>query len=208
MARRALKDDRLEVRAAAAAALGQMGSTDSIPELRGMLDDRSPSVVIAAANALMELKDPAAYEIYYEVLTGERKSSAGLTTQARESLHDPRKLARFGFEEGIGFVPYASSGYSVVKMLTKNDAAPVRAAAAGALASDPDASTGRALVRASGDRSYVVRMAALGAIAIRGDPDLLSGIVPALDDENTAVRDVAAAAVIHLLSIRRAPAPP
>lgn len=203
MARRGLRDQRPAVRAAAASALGQIVSTDSIPELKQMLEDRDPSVVIEAANALWKLKDPTAYEIYYEVLTGKRKSGPGLTTQAMETLHNPRELAKIGFQEGIGFVPYLSTGYWAIRLLTKDDVSPVRAAAATALAGDPDARTGRALLRASADKSSIVRTAALGAIAERGNPALLKGIVPALWDNSVAVRDVAAAAVIRLSTIAR-----
>jgi HEAT repeat protein len=201
MARRALRDERPSVRAAAATVLGQMVSTDSIPELKKMLADPNPTVVIAATNALWSLRDPTAYEIYYELLTGERKGGVGLTTQAREALHNPSELAKIGVEQGIGFVPYLSFGYSAIRLLMRNDASPVRAAAARDLASDPDPRTARALLRATHDSSSIVRTAALGAIAKRGNPALLKGIMPALWDDNLSVRDMAAAAVIRLTTI-------
>jgi HEAT repeat protein len=201
MARHALRDERPGVRAAAATVLGQMVSTDSIPELKKMLADPNPAVVIAATNALWTLRDPTAYEIYYELLTGERKGGVGLTTQAREALHNPGELAKMGFEQGIGFVPYLNYGYSAIKLLMRNDASPVRATAARDLASDPDPRTARALLRATHDSSSIVRIAALGAIAKRGNPALLKGIVPALWDDNLAARDMAAAAVIRLTTI-------
>jgi HEAT repeat protein len=204
MARQALTDAAPEVRAAAATSLGQMASTDSIPELRKMLADDNPSVVIAAANALWNLKDPTAYEVYYEILTGKRKSGASLETQAMETLHNPSKLARLGIEQGIQFVPYVNYGYSAFRLLTKDAASPVRAAAARALEGDPDPRTIRALVRATDDKSSTVRIAALAAVARRGDPTLLKGIVPALWDTNSGVRDVAAAAVIRLITIANA----
>jgi len=86
--------------------------------------------LLAAAQALPVLHDPVAYEVYYEVLTGERKSREGLVSQGMETLKDRKKIAEFGFEEGIGFVPYADIGYSAVKAVTKDDTSPVRAAAA------------------------------------------------------------------------------
>jgi HEAT repeat protein len=203
-ARAALTDQRPAVRAAAASALGQMASTDPIPELRRMLGDKNPSVVVAAANALRKLKDPTATEVYYELLIGERKCVDPLTTQAVETLHDHRKVAIAGIEEGIGFVPYICITYSDVGAVLKaTDPTPVRAAAARALASDQDPRTGRALVRASRDKSPMVRAAALTAIAERGNPDLWDGAVLGLSDNNTAVRDVAAAAVIRLSGVAR-----
>ncbi len=113
MAQRGLEDKEPEVRAAAATALGQMGSTTSIPKLlRKMLSDNEPTVVLAAAHALRVLNDPVAYEVFYELLTGERKSGEGLVGQGMETLKDRKKMAKFGFEEGIGFIPFADMGYS------------------------------------------------------------------------------------------------
>jgi HEAT repeat protein len=57
MAERALLDRKHEVRAAAATALGLMGSKVSIPELKQALTDKDPSVVLTAAHALQVLND-------------------------------------------------------------------------------------------------------------------------------------------------------
>src|SRR5689334_5983863 len=86
MAQTALQDQKPEVRAAAATALGLMGSKAAVPGLRKALSDRKPAVVLAAAHALQVLDDPAGYEAYYEVLTGERKSADGLVAQHMETL--------------------------------------------------------------------------------------------------------------------------
>jgi hypothetical protein len=96
MAERALQDKEPEVRAAGATALGQMGSTPSIPKLRKMLSDNDPTVVLAAAHALRVLNDPVAYEVFYEVLTGERKSGGGLVGQGMETLKDRKKDGQIG----------------------------------------------------------------------------------------------------------------
>jgi HEAT repeat protein len=76
-----------------------------------------------------------------------------------------------------------------------------RAAAARALADDPDPRTGRALAKAVSDKNWVVRAAALEAIAKRGDPALLHDIEPAMSDKKDIVRYSAAAAVLHLVRI-------
>lgn len=204
MAEKALEDKEPQVRAAAVTALGQMGSTASIPKLRKVLSDDDASVVLAAAHALNVLQDPTAYDVFYEVLTGERKPGEGLVGQGMENLKDGKKVAKFGFEEGIGFVPFADIGYSAVKVVTKDDASPVRAAAANILASDPDPRSGQALVQAASDKKWIVRVAALEAIAKRGDPKLLSGIVPEMSDENGTVRFTAAAAVFRLSALAKA----
>jgi HEAT repeat protein len=60
----ALRDPKPEVRAAAATALGKMHAPSSVAELKKALSDKQFSVVLAAAHALRELKDPACYEVY------------------------------------------------------------------------------------------------------------------------------------------------
>ena len=153
MAPRALQDQKPDVRAAAATALGLMGSRASTPELKKALSDKEPSVVLAAAHALQVLNDPAGYEVYYEVLTGERKSAEGLVAQGMETLKNRNKMAKLGFEEGLGFIPFADIGYSAAKAVGKDDTSPERAAAAKALVKDPDPRIGQALVRAASDKS-------------------------------------------------------
>jgi HEAT repeat protein len=207
MARKALGDEKPEVRAAAATALGQMHARPSIPRLRTLLSDKEPSVVLAAASALMTFKDQSAYDVYYEVLTGERKTGKGLITGEMQTMRDPKKLAEQGFNEGIGFVPFAGIGWSAFKTLRTDDVSPIRAAAAKMLADDKDPESGDALVQAASNKSWIVRAAALESIAKRGDPNLLEGIVGALADENTSVRSTAAATVIRLSTIARTPAP-
>jgi HEAT repeat protein len=207
MARKALGDEKPEVRAAAATALGQMRSRLSIPRLRTLLSDKEPSVVLAAASALMTFKDQSAYDVYYEILTGERKTGKGLITGEMQTLKDPKKLAEQGFDEGIGFVPFAGIGWAAFKTLRTDDVSPIRAAAAKMLADDKDPESGDALVQAASNKSWIVRAAALESIAKRGDPHLLDGIVGALADENTSVRCTAAAAVIRLSTIPGTPSP-
>ncbi len=201
MAQTALQDTKPEVRAAAATALGLMGAKESIPALKNALSDKKPVVALAAAHALQLLNDPSGYQIYYEVLTGERKSAEGFVTQEMETLKDGKKMAALSFEEGLGFIPYAGIGVSAVKAVRKDDTSPVRAAAARALVNDRDPRVGQALVRAASDKSWMVRASALLAIAKREDPELLNAIVPALSDKNGVVRYTAAAAVIRLTTV-------
>ncbi len=201
LANKAAADEKPEVRAAAATALGQIHVRSSVPILHKLLSDAEPSVVLAAASALLTYKDPAAYDVYYEFLTGERKTGKGLIAEQMKTLKDPKKMAELGVEEGIGFIPFAGIGLSVFQTLHVDDASPVRAAAAKMLATDPDPGSGQALVNATSDKSWVVKTAALEAIAKRGDPQLLDGILPAMKDDNTSVRCTAAAAVIRLSTL-------
>jgi len=201
LAEKAAADEKPEVRAAAATALGQLHGKSSVAILRIMLTDNEPSVVLAAASALIPSKDPAAYEVYYQFLTGEKKTGNGMIADQMKMLKDPKQLAKIGIEQGIGFIPYAGIGLEAFQALRTDDVSPVRAAAAKMLASDPDPQSGEALVKETSDKSWLVKTAALEAIARRGDPQLLDGIVPAMMDDNTSVRCTAAAAVIRLTDL-------
>jgi HEAT repeat protein len=193
-----LQDPAAEVRMSAATALGKMEAKKSIPALKEAIQDKDVGVILAATSSLRALGDPSCYLVYYAVLTGERKSGEGLVESQKKMLSDPKKLAQLGFEQGIGFVPFASIGYSAFKTLTKDDESPVRAAAAVALANDPDPKSGKALVDASQDKSWIVRAAALDAIAHRNDPSLVPDIMNSLNDDKPEVKYTAAAAVYHL----------
>jgi HEAT repeat protein len=76
MVERALTDPDPKVRAAAARALGPMGTESSVPKLNELLSDREPFVVLAAAHSLFLLgQREEVYDIDYQVLAGERKSA-------------------------------------------------------------------------------------------------------------------------------------
>jgi HEAT repeat protein len=201
MAENALRDRNPNVRAAAATALGLMGAKEAIPALKKATSDEKPAVVLAAAHSLELLHDPAGDEIYYELLTGERKPAEGLIAQEMDTFKDKKQMAKLGFEEGLGFVPFGDIGFSAVKAIRKDDASPVRASAARALIKDSDPRVGRALVEATSDKNWIVRASALLAIAKREDPDLLTAIIPAMSDKNQVVRFTAAAAVIRLTTV-------
>jgi HEAT repeat protein len=196
-----LDDPKPEVRIAAATALGQMHATESIPKLQKLLSDDKMGVVMAAAHALRDLKDNAsAYAVYYDVLTGGRKAD-GLVAQQLNTLQNPKELARIGFEEGIGYVPFAGIGWDAWRYMHKKDPHPVRAVAASFLAHDPDPASAAALVQATKDKDWIVRAAAIEAIAQRGDPSLEGKVEFFLFDPNLHVRYTAAAGVIRLSEI-------
>ena len=204
LAEKALMDDKPEVRSAAAAALGEMKARASIPKLRAAFDDPDPLVVLSAAHALDVMHDNSAYEVYYEVLNGERKARKGLISSQTSLLHDPKKMAALGFEEGIGFIPFAGIGWGAIKAIAKDDSSPIRAAAAKVLARDPDPATTRALTDAAGDKNWIVQTAALEALAKRGDRSVLNTVEKYMSDEKDAVKYTAAAAVLQLTAIKPA----
>jgi len=199
----ALADPKEEVRAAAADALGQMKAKTAASKLAEMAKtEKEPSVVLACARSLISLGHPVGYNVFYAVLTGERKSGDSLLDSQKKMLSDPKKMAQFGFEQGIGFVPFGGISYTTFKMVTKDDTSPVRAAAAKILSKDPDPKSGEALVNAASDKSWIVRAAAIESIALRGDPNLLPRIESKLSDDKDAVRFTTAAAIIRLTEIK------
>jgi HEAT repeat protein len=200
-AEKALRDERLEVRKAAAMALGQMRAKQAIPSLQSALKDSDATVILAAASSLKLLGDPSAFQVYYAVLAGEQKGGRGIIAEQKAKLHDPKKMAQLGFEEGVGFIPFGGIGYGAIKTWRRNDSSPVRAAAARELAHDPNPRSAEALAQAVGDDSWLVRAAALDAIARRGDPALLPSVLGALADDKDAVRFTAAATAIRLSSL-------
>jgi HEAT repeat protein len=204
LAEKGLVDPKPEVRSAAAAALGEMVARKSIPKLRKALDDRDPRVALAAAHALHMMHDNSSYQVYYEVLTGQRKGGRGLIASEMSTLSDPKKMALLGFEEGIGFVPFGGIGWRAIKEVRKDDSSPVRAASARVLAEDPDPGTTKVLADEAGDKSWIVRTAVLGALAKRGDPSALDTVVLYILDEKDVVRYTAAAATLRLLAIKEA----
>lgn len=198
MAETALSDEKPEVRAAGAEALGEMGAKVSIPKIEAAVRDNEVEVVLAATNALNALGDARAYDVYYAILTGEKKSGESLVDSQMKMMKDPKALAGMGVEAGLGFVPFAGAGLSVYKMARKDDSSPVRAAAAQKLVRDPDPRAAEALSKTAADKKWLVRASVVDAIAKRGDPALLPAVIGALDDENDIVKYDSAAAVIRL----------
>jgi HEAT repeat protein len=208
LALKVLSDNRPEVRAAAAEALGNMQAKSAIPQLQKLVQsEQDAGVAIAAGRALVALGDPLGYAVYYAILTGERKSGASLMENQRKMLNDPKKLANFGFEQGVGFIPFGGLTLNVFRSLTRDDVSPIRAAAAEVLITDPDPRTTEALKTAVADRSWVVRAAAIDALGKRNNPSVIPALEPALDDGREAVRYAAAAAIIRLNDVKNGKSP-
>ena len=198
-AERALNDRDRHVRAAAATTLGELASYSSIPKLRTALHDPEISVALAATHALYLLKDKSAYEIYYAILMGDRKSHEGLVESQLDRLKDPKQLMQLGFEEGIGFVPFGGMGYEAYRQIRGHDSSGVRAVAARSLARDPDQVSEDALIQvALADKSEPVRLAALDALSQRDDRHSIDRLGKNLSEPILAVRYRTAAVILHL----------
>ena len=205
---KALSDGKPEVRRAAADALGNMQAKAAIPQLKKLVEtEKDAVVVLAMGRALVALGDPVGYGVYYAILTGTRKSGAGLIESHAKMLTDPKSLANIGFEQGIGFIPFGGITLSVFRRLTRDDVSPVRAAAAEVLITDPDPKTTEALKTAVTDKNWVVRAAAIDALGKRDDPSVIPVLVPALQDDRAAARYAAAAAIIRLYDVKNSKLP-
>jgi HEAT repeat protein len=203
LAIKALSDEDSDVREAATEALTSLKAPGTKDKLRDIIQtDKDPAVVLGAARALLAMNDPFGYGVFYAVLTGEKKSGEGLMEDQKKMLKDPKKLTKFGFEQGVGFVPFGGIGLTLVKSLTKDDVSPVRAAAAKILAADPDVKSLAALEEATGDNSWIVQVAAIAAIAQRNDQTTVSTLELRLTDPKEAVQYTAAAAIIHLNDVK------
>ena len=209
LAEKALTDKNSSVRAAAAISLGQMRASGADASLKQALNDKNLSVVMAAAHALRLLNDPACYDAYYEIYTGERKNDSGMIAQEMKALHDPKQLAQMGFSAGISYAPFAGIPWEALQTIMKDrkSGAAAKAALIAALATDPDRRTNKVLLATSQNRNWVLRVAALEGIAKRGDPILLPDIEPRLSDSKPEVRFAAAAAVIRLGDLAKAEDP-
>jgi hypothetical protein len=182
----ALKDDKANVRLAGATSLGAMKAVHAKAALQNSLEDPEPAVVLAAANSLLLMQDDWAYEFYYAIFTGEKLANKGLIKEPLQTLKDKKKMAEIGLEEGLGFIPFAGVGYTVLKTVMKDDSSPIRVAAAKKLAQDPDPGSAEALVSAMQDKNWTVRVAALEAISHRGDKSLIPRIAGEMDAIKTS----------------------
>ncbi len=204
MAEQALADPSETVKVSAATALGQIGMASAAPKLRKLLNGDDLIVVLAAANALYELKDPAAYRVYLNLLTGKRKGPGLVKSQLRK-LKKRGVIEQMAFETGIGFVPYGSIGYEVWQHVMNNRTMPILILSTQRLARDTDPKSGDALAGACLNKHWQVRAAAVSAIAKRGDPTLLGALVPLLTDPSDLVRYDTAAAIVYLSEVKRKP---
>jgi len=208
MGEKGLHDKESEVRGAAALSLGAMQSKSAIPALlEAGKSDREGSVVMAAAKALIQLGDEKGYEVFYAVITGERKSGDSLIGEQEKELNalvrNPKQMETMAFEQGIGYVPFGGIGFQAYQTIHESEEkAPIlKAACLKVLAKDPDPRSIKPLITATSDKHWLVRAAAFDALARRGDPALLPNATSGLTDDKAEVKLTAAAAVIYLSTI-------
>jgi HEAT repeat protein len=210
----ALADKDETIRVLAATSLGEIKARSAIPKLKEAMDDKSPEVSFAAAQALWKMGDRGGRDIFYEVLDGERKVRPGLLKskmrQARMDMHDPKALALIGVNEVSGaFLGPFSMGVSVVEEYAKNSGTSVQALCAQLLATDDSHRTAVELTDALGDKNWTVRASAARSLAKLN----YHGVMPQLrdmmiNDKAQPARFSAAAAIVRLEGRARREVPP
>lgn len=204
-----LKDKDPDVRAQAAATLGEMKSRAAIPALRAALDEDAPQVSFAAAKSLWQLGDNAGRRVLLDVLQGDKGTKDGFVAshkrEAKRQLQDKKALVAMGAEKGAGeFLPGPlSMGVGLAKQQFSAGTDPARVACADLLSRRPDKATMLALKAALVDRDWSVRAAAAMALGRMGRPGTQHWLEFALEDGKPAVRDAAAVGILRM-SARRA----
>jgi HEAT repeat protein len=208
-AERGLEDKDYRVRQAAVDTLGSLKSRTSIAKLRVALDDDSPVVSFAAAQALWAMDDRSGASIFIQVLEGDRKAAPGLIQQQwhdmKHKLHNPGELAAFGASQAAGaFLGPGAFGVTAVEELMKDKTAGVRALSAQLLGSSMGPAAREELRSALGDKSWVVRARAAEGLGHNGTRQDVENLLPLLDDGHAAVKYKSAAAIVRLASPRTA----
>ncbi len=175
-----LKDDRIEVRAAAVEALGRIGSRDVVTQLKPLLSDHNVFVRTKAAEALLRLDD-----------------DSGLA-MLQQMLQDPTSEIRLSAAEALA--GQADSAWqSAVYQLLQDEDPVVRAGAAHLLATrDPDTARATLESLAADENAAVREMAALklGDVATNDLP----GLRRMMRAQARSTRVKAAAGVLRLTS--------
>ena len=201
----ALQDKHTFVRRAAALALGELKANSAIPELTKALEDDSPEVSFAAAEALTQLGDANGRNLLMAVLAGERKDTPGMFTnamrKAKDKIHHPEGLILMGTQDAAGamFGPAAMVIPAVKNAADmKSKGAPGRVAAVAYLGKYPDAYAIQLLEWALSDDSHFVRIEAAKQLGERGNAASIDKLMSRLEDDHNLVRDMAAAAIIRI----------
>jgi HEAT repeat protein len=202
----ALKDESDPlIRQTAAAVLGQMKATESIPALKAALEDPEGEVQFAAAKALWDMGDKTGRGLIEDVLTGQQKTTEGLVNgmarKGQRKLHDPKGMAILGLKEASGAVlgPFNLGVVATEQAFKDNAAAPGRTLAVAILTEECDTETVRLLEWAfMNEKSWAVRAAAAKGLGKCGTADTVPKLETALSDSNMAVKAMAASSVIRL----------
>ena len=158
-----LRDEKPSVRSAAATALGSMHAEHGgISKRRwGQRTERCAGRDEFAAAASRRCGPRHVLRSAHRRETRE----PGADQRAIRHAQRQKKMAEMGFEEGIGFIPFAGIGHEVFKTATKNDSSPLRAAVLEAIALRGAPSLLPKISPALEDDKDVVRFTAAACVA-------------------------------------------
>jgi HEAT repeat protein len=198
-----LHDANADICRAAVTALGEMNSTASLPKIKALISHSDPKIIVAIAAVLTKFKDPEGYEIYYELLTGERKGGGSVI----DGIKDKGAMEKMGVKTAVGFLPGGGAATGAYDYFKHNGSSrsSLDVTAVSGLAEDRDPVAEKAIVQASVGGKEVVQIAALRALAKRGDPSVIKDIEPAMDSNKPVVRYTAAATILHLSDLQQKP---
>ena len=149
--------------------------------------------------------DRTGRDVFIQVLSGEKSSSAGLlkgeVEVTKKKLPDPGKLAITGAKEAASslFEP-AGWGFKVMDEVSQDRSASARAMSAILLGPDATLDGLRELQDALSHKNWIVRAAAAQALGSSRHRDQIQYLRPLLQDDKPAVRYIAAASILRLSS--------
>ena len=201
-----LDGDDDDARVAAIVALGRIGDRRATRALAARLDD-DRAVVLAAASALAQLGDPAAFEPLLRLLAHEdaaiRKAAIGalnsighpdMAMRVRALLDGPDPLLRESAIRIAGYFGYPECGEAIIAACGDAEER-IRRAALEHLPFLDDPRAGGILTAALERDTPAARAAAVTALGQIDDPATLGAMAGALDDEDAWVRYYAARAL-------------
>jgi HEAT repeat protein len=198
----AMKDPDVDVRTAAALAVGQSKDRNLTTNLRAMLDDKEPQVAYTAAITLWKMGDRSGEDILMAVVDGDRSANPTLIDGTKQTihrdLHDPAMLARMGAMQGASMLlgPFGF-GITAYEYIHKSGGDLSRVAALEEVAQERTGPIHKELVAALGDKDPTVRAAAAKALVDYHDRATSMAVYQLLGDAKQPVRLTAAAAYLR-----------
>ena len=200
-----LTADDLEVRRAAAVALGRIGDARATPALVDALTDEP--VAVDAANALAQIGDPAAVDGLLNLVGNDDASVRQAAVSALNSilppsmseriiplLHDPDPNVRESAVKIAGYFGYAEAAGALIE-LCRDENERVRCAAIEHLPFVEDERAVNVVVQALNEETSKVRAAAARALSNMDAPEVVPALIEALSDEDVWVRYFSARAL-------------
>ncbi|MDP9051971.1 MAG: HEAT repeat domain-containing protein [Acidobacteriota bacterium] len=198
----AMGDPDVDVRTAAALAVGQSKDRNLTTNLRNLLDDKEPEVVYTAAMTLWKMGDKSGEDILMSVVDGDRSSSASLMHgtghKLNRDLHDPAKMAKLGAIQGA-YMILGPFGYGITafNFIHQSGGDLSRVAAIEQISQERIEPVHQELIGALKDKDPTVRAAAAKAVMEYHDNTTQMAVYALLADPKQPVRLTAAAAYLR-----------